>query len=80
MLGRPSSRCLKIILEDPGSIVSHQQLYDTTWENSVVESSPNTLYQTILLVRKALKAVSESTDEFIITVLRKGFMFNEKCR
>lgn len=80
ILGRPSSRCLEIILEDPGSIVSHQQLYDAAWENSVVETSPNTLYQTILLVRKALKAVSESTDDFIITVPRKGFVFNEKMQ
>ncbi|MCE5397555.1 winged helix-turn-helix domain-containing protein [Klebsiella oxytoca] len=78
ILGGPSSRCLERLLEVAGSIVSHQLLYDTAWENSVNETSPNTLYQTILLVRKALKVVSESSDDFIITVPRKGFVFNEK--
>ncbi|WP_142514620.1 winged helix-turn-helix domain-containing protein [Klebsiella huaxiensis] len=71
---------MEILLEDPGSIVSHQQLYDAAWENSVIETSPNTLYQTILLVRTALKAVSESTEDFIITVPRQGFVFNEKMQ
>jgi DNA-binding winged helix-turn-helix (wHTH) protein len=77
ILGRPSSRCLEILLKDQGTIVSHQLLYDNAWKNSVIETSPNTLYQTILLVRKALKFVSESSEDFIITVPRKGFVFNE---
>ncbi|MFH3081026.1 winged helix-turn-helix domain-containing protein [Klebsiella sp. KE9038] len=80
ILGRPGSRCLEILLEEPGTIVSHQRLYDNAWQNSMVETSPNTLYQTILLVRKALKAVSESSEDFIITVPRKGFVFNENMR
>lgn len=80
ILGRPSSRCLEMLLEVAGSIVSHQSLYESAWENSVNETSPNTLYQTILLVRKALKAVSEKNDDFIITVPRKGFVFNEKMQ
>ncbi|EOI1394312.1 TPA: winged helix-turn-helix domain-containing protein [Klebsiella oxytoca] len=78
ILGGPSSRCLEMLLEVAGSIVSHQSLYDSAWEKSVIETTPNTLYQTILLVRKALKAVSEKNDDFIITVPRKGFVFNEK--
>lgn len=80
ILGEPSSRCLEKLLEVAGSIVSHQSLYNSAWENSVNETSPNTLYQTILLVRKALKVVSESSDDFIITVPRKGFVFNEKIK
>ncbi|QGN39609.1 hypothetical protein GJ746_20915 [Klebsiella oxytoca] len=80
ILGRPSSRCLEILLEEPGTIVSHQLLYESAWNNSVIETSPNTLYQTILLVRKALKVVSDSSEDFIITVPRKGFVFNENMR
>lgn len=80
ILGRPSSRCLEILLEEPGTIVSHQLLYESAWNNSVIETSPNTLYQTILLVRKAFKVVSDSSEDFIITVPRKGFVFNENMR
>lgn len=76
-LNEPCSRCLTALLEGQGEIVSQSQLYEAGWGDAYAETSPNTLYQNILLARKALKSVSESHDDFIITIPRKGFRFNE---
>ncbi|WP_165458799.1 winged helix-turn-helix domain-containing protein [Raoultella ornithinolytica] len=76
-LNVPCARCLEMLLNAPGQIISQAELYKAGWGDGWKEVSPNTLYQNILLARKALRAVSESDDEFIITVPRKGFRFNE---
>lgn len=76
-LNVPCARCLEMLLNAPGQIISQAELYKAGWGDGWKEVSPNTLYQNILLARKALRTVSESADEFIITVPRKGFRFNE---
>ncbi|EFE96108.1 winged helix-turn-helix domain-containing protein [Serratia odorifera] len=76
-LNGPCARCLTALLNAPGQIISQTELYKAGWGNSYKEVSPNTLYQNILLARKALRNVSDNDDEFIITVPRKGFRFNE---
>ena len=77
ILNTPCARCLEVLLSAPGQIVSQTELYKAGWGEGWKEVSPNTLYQNILLARKALRNVSESDDDFIITVPRKGFRFNE---
>jgi DNA-binding winged helix-turn-helix (wHTH) protein len=77
-LNEPCARCLEALLEAKGEVVSHDTLYQTAWADSHSETSPNTLYQNILLARKALKAVTKSEEDFILTVPRKGFSFNSE--
>lgn len=76
-LNEPCARCLEALLSSPGEIITQAELYTAGWGNDDREVSPNTLYQNILLARKALKSVSESNTDFIITLPRKGFKFND---
>lgn len=76
-INEPCARCLEILLDNHGQIVSHDDLYQVAWPDAYKTTSPNTLYQNILLARKALKEVSGSDEDFIITIPRKGFSFNE---
>ncbi len=76
-LNEPCARCLEALLASKGSIVSQAELYKAGWGESYKEVSPNTLYQNILLARKAFKKVADSNEDFIITVPRQGFRFNE---
>ncbi|HGM5492774.1 TPA: transcriptional regulator [Serratia fonticola] len=77
-LNEPCARCLEILLDNHGQIVSHDALYQVAWPDAYKTTSPNTLYQNILLARKAFKEVSDSNEEFILTIPRKGFSFNEE--
>ncbi|HCD1346016.1 TPA: winged helix-turn-helix domain-containing protein [Klebsiella pneumoniae subsp. pneumoniae] len=76
-LNEPCARCLETLLAAQGNIVSQAELYKAGWGESYKEVSPNTLYQNILLARKAFRKVADSDEDFIITVPRQGFRFNE---
>ncbi|HEY2451834.1 MAG TPA: winged helix-turn-helix domain-containing protein [Scandinavium sp.] len=76
-LNGPSSRCLELLLERRYELVTHQQFYDEVWGDEGRNVPANTLYQNIALLRKALKLAGNESDEMIITLSRKGFMFNE---
>ncbi|MGF6422700.1 DNA-binding winged helix-turn-helix (wHTH) protein [Lelliottia sp. 489] len=77
ILNEPCARCLEMLLAAHGNIVTHAELYKGGWGEAYKDVSPNTLYQNILLARKALRKVAETHDDFIITVPRQGFRFNE---
>ncbi|MCU6300209.1 winged helix-turn-helix domain-containing protein [Enterobacter cloacae] len=77
ILNEPCARCLEALLAAKGNIVSQAELYIAGWGESYKDVSPNTLYQNILLARKAFKKVADSNEDFIITVPRQGFRFNE---
>lgn len=77
VLNEPCARCLEALLAAQGNIVSQAELYKAGWGESYKEVSPNTLYQNILLARKAFRKVADSDEDFIITVPRQGFRFNE---
>lgn len=77
ILNEPCARCLEALLAAQGNIVSQAELYKAGWGESYKEVSPNTLYQNILLARKAFRKVADSDEDFIITVPRQGFRFNE---
>lgn len=78
-LNVPTAKCLELLLTQKG-VVTHQELYDKGWGTAAQEPLPNTLYQNILLIRQALRKVSDKEREFIITVPRKGFVFNENIK
>lgn len=77
ILNEPCARCLEALLDAEGSIVPQAELYKAGWGEAYKDVAPNTLYQNILLARKAFRNIAESEDDFIITVPRKGFRFNE---
>jgi len=69
----PAARCLEIMLEQSGNVVSHAELYRKVWEDKGMNVPPNTLYQNISIIRRALKSVVPDGDKLIRTVPRKGF-------
>ncbi|MDM8041021.1 winged helix-turn-helix domain-containing protein [Klebsiella quasipneumoniae] len=77
ILNEPCARCLEALLTAQGKLVSQEELYKSGWGEAYKDVSPNTLYQNILLARKAFRKVTDSNDDFIITVPRQGFRFNE---
>ncbi|KFC09476.1 putative sensory transducer [Trabulsiella guamensis ATCC 49490] len=69
----PAAKCLEIILDQQGKIVSHAELYQKVWEERGANTSPNTLYQNISLIRRALKEMVPDGDKLINTIPRRGF-------
>ncbi|WP_058914031.1 winged helix-turn-helix domain-containing protein [Entomohabitans teleogrylli] len=75
-LNSPAARCLETLARNR-RLVTHDELYISGWGNSEKEPAPNTLYQNILLIRKAFKELSGTSKDYVITVPRKGFIFDE---
>lgn len=69
----PAAQCLEIMLEQPGNIVPHAELYRRVWEEKGMNIPPNTLYQNVSIIRRALKGIVSDGDKIIMTVPRKGF-------
>lgn len=78
-LNTPAARCLETLLLNR-RLVTHDELYKSGWSDDEKEPAPNTLYQNILLIRKAFKEVSGTNQDYIITSPRKGFIFNENSQ
>lgn len=73
----PAAQCLGLLLEKSPVIVPHDIFIENVWGNNGTHVSPNTLYQNISMVRRALREVSNKDVVFIKTIKRKGFQFNE---
>lgn len=73
-LNVPASRCLKLLLEKKGEIVTKYDFSQDVWESRGQYTSINALYQNISLIRKALREVGISQD-VIHTIPREGFSF-----
>ena len=66
-----ASRCLQLLLNQHGKLVSQQELFDIGWNQSGIGVSSNTFYQNILTLRKGLKLAG--CDQTVIrTVPRQG--------
>lgn len=74
-LTQPAAKCFELLIKTDG-LVSQSSLYDYAWGDNSHNVSPNTLYQNISLIRRALKHISPGADRWIITVPRKGFRFD----
>ena len=73
-LTQPAAKCLQLLLKTEG-LVSQHSLYGYAWGEKGHNVSPNTLYQNISLIRRALKNLIPGAESWIITVPRQGFMF-----
>lgn len=73
ILATPASNCLLLLLKHAPEIVSHKTLLDEVWGKDGIIVPLNTLSQNISIARKGIRAVSNTDDEVIVTVSRKGF-------
>jgi DNA-binding winged helix-turn-helix (wHTH) protein len=73
-LNTPASRCLLLLLQKQGEIVTKEDFFLHVWENKGQYANTNTLYQNISLIRKAFRNVGFDED-VIYTVPREGFSF-----
>ncbi|MGE4799830.1 transcriptional regulator [Yersinia hibernica] len=70
----PTAQLLEAFVNRVGLIISQSDLYSIAWGDNGVNVTPNTLYQNISLLRKALQDIGLS-GETITTVRGKGFIF-----
>lgn len=66
-----ASRCLQLLLNQHGELVSQQELFNTGWNKSGISVSSNTFYQNILTLRKGFK-LAGCDQKVIRTVPRQG--------
>lgn len=70
----PTAQLLEAFITRVGLIISQSDLYSIAWGDNGVNVTPNTLYQNISLLRKALQDIGLS-GEVITTIRGKGFIF-----
>jgi cholera toxin transcriptional activator len=80
-INQPASRCLALLIERKGDIISQEEFMNEVWRKHGMEVTVNTLYQNISILRKNLKRVGID-DNIIITVPKKGITLSaqvEEC-
>ena len=75
-LNAPTARCLQLLLDSSGKVISREKFLDEVWNARGVVVSENTFYQNISLLRKSLIRAGLN-NEIIITVRRRGFVISE---
>lgn len=75
-LNAPTARCLQLLLDKAGQVVSRDDFLTQVWQARGIVVSQNTFYQNISLLRKSLKDAG-LTKDIIVTVRRKGFILAE---
>lgn len=71
VLNSPAGRCLLLLIERAGSIVTQQEFLDIVWKSRGMLVSSNTYYQNISILRKGLKKIGFDDDP-IVTIPRIG--------
>ncbi len=69
------SMCLKLLIENVGHLVTHQQFYDYVWRRLGTEPASNSLYQNISALRRAFIKTGFQED-IIRTLPRNGFLLS----
>lgn len=72
-LNAPTARCLKMLLESKGKVISREEFLTEVWNARGIVVSQNTFYQNISLLRKSLEQAGLS-KEVIVTVRQRGFV------
>lgn len=78
ILNTPTARCLQLLVERQGMVVSREDFIEQVWGTKGIVVSQNTFYQNISLLRKSLKKAGLSKD-LIVTVRRKGFTLSREA-
>ncbi|WP_326469236.1 winged helix-turn-helix domain-containing protein [Enterobacter wuhouensis] len=71
VLNSPAGRCLLLLIDRAGTIVTQQEFLDIVWQRRGMLVSPNTYYQNISILRKGLKKIGFEADP-IVTIPRIG--------
>ncbi|QIT27129.1 winged helix-turn-helix domain-containing protein [Raoultella terrigena] len=71
VLNSPAGRCLLLLIERAGTIVTQQECMDIVWQRRGMLVSPNTYYQNISVLRKGLRKIGFQNDP-IVTIPRIG--------
>ncbi|MBL5825943.1 winged helix-turn-helix domain-containing protein [Serratia fonticola] len=58
----PASRCLLLLIERKGEIISQREFFEKVWESNGTYVTANTFYQSISHLRKGLKTVGLTGD------------------
>lgn len=77
-LRTPASFCLKLLLENQGKLVTHEELYHSGWQCFGMTASLSVLHNTIYYLRKNLNDVGDFDNKIIETINRRGFVFSLK--
>lgn len=72
-LNGPTARCLQLLIESNGRIISREEFLESVWKTRGVVVAQNTFYQNISLLRKSLLKAGLSQD-IIVTVRQRGFI------
>jgi len=70
-INSPASRCFLMLLSQQGKVVTQQTFMDEVWQKRGVFVAPNTYYQNISILRKALKKAGFDNN-IVVTVPRIG--------
>jgi len=72
LLNIPTARCLLLLLENIGQVVSREEFLEKVWNERGIVVSHNTFYQNISLLRKSL-AKAGLSEEAVVTIRQRGF-------
>lgn len=72
-LNTPTARCLQLLLESNGNIISRDEFLSAVWKERGVVVSQNTFYQNISLLRKSLLRAG-LTQDVVVMVRQRGFV------
>lgn len=70
-----AARCLELMIVK-ADLVTQNELYDYGWKGTGFTPSPNTLYQSISVLRRAFRELFGEEISVILTETRKGFRLN----
>lgn len=76
LLNIPASRCLALLIERKGGLITQKEFFAEVWEAQGTYVTQNTFYQNISLLRKGLKAAGLGETP-IKTVLKRGMTLGE---
>lgn len=76
-LQTPASLCLLRLMIHRGKVISQKELMLAGWGDRANATSPNTFYQTILTLRKAMASLGMD-KEIVKTIYRRGLVFSER--
>ncbi|MFI8418243.1 transcriptional regulator [Serratia sp. NPDC078593] len=77
-LNVPASRCLLLLLQRQGEVISQKEFLYEVWESKGQFANANTYFQNIYLLRRALK-IAGIEEIMIKTIPKEGLMFIGKC-
>lgn len=75
VLNVPVSRCLQLLLQRPGVVISQEEFFREVWQKNGQYVTANTLYQNISLLRKGMREAG-LTKNIIKTVPKVGIVFS----